>query len=665
MTSFRYSRWDGTQEIDPFTPEELLQHLADQMLDGRELWQAMRDMLQRGARLPSGRQIPGLRDLLERLKERRQQQLQRYNLDSAMEDIKEKLDQIIDKERQGIEQRLEQAGQEDVDQSFQLMLDTMAQRHLDQLNNLPPQTGGRIKQLRDYDFMDPEARQQFEDLLKELQQQVLDQYFQGMKQALGAMTPEQMGQIQQMVQDLNQLLEQHRRGDDSGFQDFMDKWGQFFPDGIENVDQLAQHLAQQMAAMQQLLDSMTPEMRNELDQMLAELFQNRELQMDLSELMENLDALYPIDHDDGMPFMGDEPITLQEALRLMGDMQGLEELERELMEAARSNDATQLNTDQIEHLLGEEARRMAEELQEFARMLEEAGLIRPHGNEWELTPRALRKIGERALQEIFGRIQASIAGDHQLAQNGWGVDRLEETKQYEYGDPFALDMHGTMMNALQRDGGGPPIRLTVDDFDIFRSISVNQCATVIMLDMSYSMLRRGRFIAGRKVAMALDSLIRNKFPRDILHVAAFSYFVLPLKPHQLLDTSWIDPRGTDFPEAIRCAREMLKEYKDGTKQIILITDGEPHANAWGYDYGRYESGWSMREAMEETLREVGRCTKQGITVNTFMLDTEPVITTFVKTLAKLNRGRIFFADPSQLGDYLIVDYMKNRQSRRG
>ncbi len=664
MTMFRYSRWDGTQEIDPFTPEDLLQHLADQMLEGRELWQAMRDMLQRGARLPSGRQMSGVRDLLERLKQRRQEQLGRYNLDSAMEDIKERLDQIIDKERQGIEQRLEDAGRQDVDQSFQQMLDNLAQRHLDQLDNLPPQTGGRIKQLRDYDFMDPEARQQFEDLLKELQQQILEQYFQGMKQALGNMTPEQMGQMQQMVRDLNQLMAEHRMGDDSGFQEFMDKWSEFFPDGIENVDQLAQHLAQQMAAMQQLLDSMTPEMRGELEQMMSELFQNDELQRDLAELMANLDDLFPSDRDDGFNFSGDEPITLKEALRLMGDMQGLEDLERELMEAARSNDAGAIDPDKIEHLLGEEARRMAEELQEFARMLEEAGLIRRRGNEWELTPRALRKIGERALQEIFGRIQASIAGDHQIAQGGWGVDRLEETKAYEWGDPFALDMHGTMMNALQREGGGTPVRITVDDFDVYKSISVNQCATVILLDMSYSMLRRGRFIAGRKVAMALDSLIRNKFPRDILHVAAFSYFVLPLKSHQLLDTSWIDPRGTDFPEAIRCAREMLKEYKDGTKQIIMITDGEPHANAWGYDYGRYENGWSMREAMEETLREVSRCTKQGITVNTFMLDTEPVITTFIKTLARLNRGRIFFADPSQLGDYLIVDYMKNRQQRR-
>jgi uncharacterized protein with von Willebrand factor type A (vWA) domain len=417
--------------------------------------------------------------------------------------------------------------------------------------------------------------------------------------------------------------------------------------------------------MQSLLDSMTPEMRRELDDMLAPLFQDPELQQELAELMNNLDRLYPNQRRDrdGLPFSGDEPVTLQEAMRLMRDMSSLDELEKELLDAVKSNDASELDADEIGRLVGDEARRIAEELQDLARMLEEAGLIRRRGKDWELTPRAMRKVGERALEEIFGRIDRGLAGDHSLSRYGWGVERLDETKPYAFGDALNIDMHGTMMNALRRDGGGTPVHLDMDDFEVYRAVSVNQCSTVIMLDMSYSMLRGGRFQAGRKVAMALDSLIRTKFPRDELHIAAFSYFVLPLESHMLLDNSWIDPRGTDFPEALRAARAMLANRKEGTKQIILITDGEPHANAYGYDFGRYDHGWSMREAMEETLREVSRCTKDGITVNTFMLDTEPVITTFIKALTKLNNGRIFFADPSQLGDYLIVDYVKNRRNR--
>jgi len=655
MARYRYSRWDGSQLLEPFTASDVMDFLADRILDEDDLQSAMRELLQRGAQLPSGRQMPSLRDLLERLRDRRQQQLQRYNLGGLLDDIKEQLEQVVNTEREGIQRRLDEQPGEAADDQLRRMLENVANKHLDQLDGLPPEVGGRIQALRDYEFMDQEARRKFDELLQQLQKQMLENYFQGIKQSLGAMTPEMMGQLQDMVRDLNQLLEQHRRGDDSGFQQFMDKWGQFFPKGIENVEQLAQHLQQSMAAMQSLLDSMSPEMRRELEQMVEQLFQDGSLQRDLAQLMGNLDRLFPDERGDELPFSGEEPVTLQEAMRLMNDMKGLEDLEQDLLNAVRSNDASQLDVDEIGRLVGDEARRMAEELQEFVRMLEEAGFIQRKGKQWALTPRAIRKIGERALQDIFGRIDRGLAGDHSLARFGWGVERLDETKAYTFGDAFTLDAQASVMNALRR--GGVPLHMTPQDFEVYRKSSINQCSTVIMLDMSYSMLWRGRFQAGRKVTLALDSLIRSKFPRDTLHVVAFSYFVLPLEPHMLLDTYWIDPRGTDFPEAFRQARAILGKRKGGTKQIIMITDGEPHANTVGY----YPNGWSMRQAMDDTLREVTRCTREGITVNTFMLDTEPIVTTFIKALTKVNNGRVLFADPNRLGEYIIVDYVKNRR----
>jgi uncharacterized protein with von Willebrand factor type A (vWA) domain len=645
-----------------------MEHLADRILDDRDLWSAMREMLQRGADLRNGRHMPGLRDLLDQLRQRRAQQLQRYNLNTVFDDLKEKLDEVIDTERQGIGKRLGDdegdgaAAPGSSDPMFREILEGMARKHLEQLDSLPPGVGGRIQQLREYDFMEPEARRQFDALMDSLKQQVLDNYFQGMKQALGAVTPEMMSQMRDMVRDLNDLLEEHRNGDDSGFQNFMEKWGDFFPKGIENVDQLAEHLNQQMAAMQSLLDSMTPEMRRELEQMMGPIFNDDALQRELSDLMSNLGRMFPGQRNgDGLNFGGDEPITLQEAMRLMGDMNGIEELEQELLEAVRTNDASRLDSDEIGRLLGDEAQRMAQELRDFFKMLEDAGLIRRKGRDWELTPRAMKKIGERALEDIFGRIDRGLAGDHSIGRWGWGIERLDETKPYAFGDAFDLDMHGTLMNALRREGQGTPVRLDMDDFEVYQAAIQNQCSTVILLDMSFSMLSRGRFQAGRKVALALDSLIRTKFPRDILHLAAFSYFVLPLQSHMLLDDYWIDPRGTDFPEALRVARSMLGKRKGGTKQIIMITDGEPHANSVAYG-SFYENGWSMREAMADTLREVGYCTRDGIVVNTFMLDTQPVVTQFIKTMTKINSGRIFFADPDKLGEYLIVDYLKNRRS---
>ncbi len=306
MVLYRYGRWDGTQAVDPFTASELMEHLADQLLGRGDLPSALRDMLQRGAQLPSGRRMSGLRDLLDRLRERRQQHLEHYNLGSVMDDIQQRLEEVIKTEREGIERRLADAkggseprapssesvsegDQADSDLATQnpelrAMLESMARKHLNQLDDLPPGVGGRVQALQNYDFMDPEARRQFGELLDTLRQQVLENYFQGLKQGIGAMTPEQLAQVQHMVRDLNELLEGRRHGDDSGFEDFMEKWGQFFPDGIENVEQLAEHLRQQMAQMQSLLDSMTPEMRSELQQMLQPLFQNGDLQEDLADL---------------------------------------------------------------------------------------------------------------------------------------------------------------------------------------------------------------------------------------------------------------------------------------------------------------------------------------------------------------------------------------------
>ena len=699
MVLYRYGPWDGTQAVDPFTEDDLMEHLADRLLDRGDLQSVLRDMMQRGAQFDSGRRMGGLRDLLDKLRQRREQQLGQYNLGSVMDDIQKQLEDVLNTEREGIEKRLDNASRQGsgvggqgsgqqpkvapesgdresgpttdepsnprppTPDPLREMLERMAQQHLDKLDQLPPGVGGRIQALQDYDFMDPDARRKFDELMETLRQQVLQQYFQGMQQALGAMTPEMMQQLAQMVRDLNDLLEAHRMGDDSGFEDFMEKWGDYFPDGIENVEQLAQHLHQQMAQMQSLLDSMTPEMRQQLEQMMEPLFQNGALQDELSDLMFNLGRMFPDDRGESFPFSGDEPVTLQEAMRLMGDMKGLEELEQSLIEAAKVNDATRLDADEIGRLVGDEARRMAEELQEFVRMLEEAGFIKRGERGMELTPRAMRKIGERALEEIFGRIDRGLAGEHSLSRYGWGVEQLDETKPFAFGDPFAIDTYGTVMNALRREGQGKPVRLSADDFEVWQSSSINQCSTVILLDMSYSMLHGGRFQAGRKVAMALDSLIRTKFPRDSLKVAAFSYFVLPIEPNMLLDTYWIDPRGTDFPEAIRVAREMLGKIHGGTKQIIMITDGEPHANSTGWGWSGFveEGGWSMRQAMEDTLREVGRCSRDGITLNTFMLDQEPVMTTFIKTMTKINAGRVFFAEPDRLGEYLIVDYVKNRR----
>jgi uncharacterized protein with von Willebrand factor type A (vWA) domain len=720
MRFFRYTRWDGTQQVDAFTPEDVMEQIADELLEDGNLKGALRRMLQRGAEFSSGRRMMGLQELLDRLRNARSNNLDRYNLGSIMDDIVERLEKVIDTERHGIRQRL---GEEDEDESgvggqesgalaeneddaspsgdqpgdqgegqqggqgqrgagsptpgggrrqapgstdpmFRDIFEGMARRHLEQLDHLPPDVGGRIKELRDYDFMEPGAREQFEELMQMLQQQVMQSYFKGLQQGLQSMTPEAMRQMQQMVHDLNELLEKHQQGEDTqgDFEDFMKKWGQFFPEGIENIEQLAEHMQQQIAQMESLLNSMTPEMRQQLEDMVDSLFQDSKMQWEMAQLAANLQRMAPMRGDPGdFNFGGDEPLTLQEAMKLMGDMNSIDELERELMQSVRNNDAANIDADEVGRLLGEEARQMTEQMQQLTRMLEEAGLIKKRGNEWELTPRAMRKIGERALEDIFGKLKSSTFGEHGIDQKGVGVDRIDETKPYLFGDPFMIDTQRSVMNALLREGQGTPIHINMDDFEVYRTEQLTNCSTVIMLDMSYSMMHGG-FQAGRKVALALDSLIRSKFPKDNLYVVAFSYFVLTLRPEMLLDSYWVEyGGGTNFQEALRQARIVLQKHKSGTKQIIMITDGQPTTfSSWSGDDG-WGYGRRSPRAYEETLREVVRCTKDNITINLFMMERGRYESEFVSKMAQLNRGRAFYTSPSKMGEYILLDYVNNKR----
>jgi uncharacterized protein with von Willebrand factor type A (vWA) domain len=682
VTQYRYRVWDGTQPIEPFTPEDAMDFLAGEILDGGDVRSALNRLMRQGANMRDGRRMPGMRELLDRLRARREQDLQRYNLDSVMDEISERLDAVIEKERSTVADRLREAEQPtppdaatdgDVasDQQLRDMLRNIARQRSDQLNTLPGDPGGRIQQLRDYDFMDPDARHDFEELLQMLQKQVIEQYFQGIQQAIESMTPEDMRQAQQMIHDLNELLKQRLRGELPDFEDFMERWGHMFPPGIESLDDLLDYLEQQNAQMQSLLNSMDPHMRGQLEHMMQALLQDHRIQLDLLEMASLMQQLRPRSSGGDFDFFGDEPLSMQEALRLMGELNDVDSLEQELRHAAEMNDVSQLDLDEIARLLGEDAKQIAQQLQQLAQTLEDAGLLRHKGREWELTPRAVRRIGERALRDIFGTVEASTTGEHTLSKRGFGLEPADETKQYTWGDPFGLvDTNRTVLNAVLREGPPAPVHMQPDDFEVHPTYALAQCSTVIMLDMSYSMMHGGRFQAGRRIALALDTLIRSKFPRDHLEVVAFSYFVRALKPSMLLDSYWVQyGGGTNFQQALAQARKMLTRTRGGTRQIIFITDGEP--TTYSYWSGAEPAGGPtpgggfrrLPGVLQETLREVVRCTKEDITINTFILDSSPHVGDFLRTMAKINRGRAFFGSAQELGKYILLDYVNNKRAR--
>jgi len=646
---FRYSRWDGTQEIADLDADDVLAEVADDLLSHGDLETALRRLFQRGLQRPQGGRLPGLQDLLKQLQQRRQQQLDRYDLGSALEDIKKKLEQVLEQEREGIKDRL--AGKS-------------AEQKLAELDALPPDPAGKIKALQDYDFIDPEAERMFQELLRSLQQQMLQPFLSGMKQALEGMRPQDLQRMRQMLSDLNRMLRDHAEGREPDFERFKQKWGQHFP-GVESFEELLEHIARQMAQMQSLLQSMSPDQRRQLEDMMKSLFlKDERLEAELRQLAMHLGEATDLDElTRRYDFRGDDELTLSEAMRLMDELQQMTELERQLRRAQSPSDLEKIDPAQVERLLGQESARDLERLRELAKKLEEAGYLEEKGGELVLTARAIRKIADKALRDVFAHLKRDRFGRHRVEHRGAGGDRTDDTKRYEFGDPFLLDLKETLMNAVERGGPGTPVRLSPDDFEVSRTELSTQSATVVMLDMSRSMINNGYALPAKKVALALSALIRGQFPRDSLSIVGFSLYAREFTPEQLPTLAWNEWNiGTNMHHGFQVARRLLARHKGGNKQIIMVTDGEPTAHMEG---GEAEFSYPpTRRTLEETLKEVRRCTREGITINTFMLERSQMLMAFVEQMARINRGRAFFAAPERLGEYVLVDYVDNARRRR-
>jgi uncharacterized protein with von Willebrand factor type A (vWA) domain len=445
----------------------------------------------------------------------------------------------------------------------------------------------------------------------------------------------------------------------------MDEFGDFFPDQPQNLDELLEQMAQRMAAMQAMLNSMTPEQRAQLQQLSDQLLEDMDLRWQMDQLGQHLQQLFPqMGWQQSYDFEGQDPMGMAQAMQTMQDLGDLDRLENLLRNATSPGALAEADMDRVRDLMGDDVARSLERLAELTKMLEEAGLIEQKEGRLELTPKGLRKIGADALRDLFDKLAKDKTGQHQISRLGQGHERTYETKPYEYGDPFHLDLHRTIRNALRRNGTGTPVSLSPDDFEIEQTEHSTRSSTVLMLDLSLSMPMRDNFLPAKKVAMALHSLITSQFPRDYMGIVGFSETARVLSAAQLPEVSWDFVYGTNMQHGFVLARQLLAK-QTGTKQIIMITDGEPtaHITPRGDVFFNYPP---VQETVEATLREVVRCTRDNIRINTFMLDASSALTSFIEKLSSINRGRAFFTTPETLGDYVLVDFIEHkRQLARG
>ena len=491
-------------------------------------------------------------------------------------------------------------------------MERMSGKYADQMDEM----GRRMQQ----------AHQRYQELMQRMQNQIAERGMQR-KQNLTGQSPQD---LMNMLDRMNQLLQ------DENF--------------LKNLPNMLDAAVDDLDAMMESLSSMTDEQLQQMSEMMSQMQQ-----------LEQLLNQYP--------FQGSQRMGMGEAGQLLGQMRGLE---RFLRWGQRGmGDPSELDLDEIRQLLGEEAYEHLKYLQNVEQMLEEDGYIVRTNHGLKLTPKGMRKIGDKALREIFQMLNKSRWGNHSTSLRGSQGDRMEETKKYEYGDPLNVNISETLLNALERRKKGEPLRISPDDFAVHRVEYSTMSETALLIDVSYSMLMNDALHAGKKVALALHRLIETKYPHDKLHLVAFRSNAKRIQAEDLpsiVSLTYFMEHGTDIKEALRFARQLLGPNRSSNRQIILITDGEPTAATLDRG-GRLHSGWGSAllhsRIVHETLKEVKRCTQSGIKINTFMLGGDYYRQGFVDQLSRLNTGRVFYTSPDQMGNYIMVDYIANKRKRIG
>lgn len=276
-----------------------------------------------------------------------------------------------------------------------------------------------------------------------------------------------------------------------------------------------------------------------------------------------------------------------------------------------------------------------------------------------LTTTGEAQLRQESLDQVFAGLSLGPAGDHRVGRPGVGGERMGETRPWQFGDTFeAVDVPSSLRNALRRGG----VELHEEDLEVYESEHAATCATVLLLDLSHSMILYGedRITPAKRVAMALAELIRTRYPKDDLDVVTFGDEAVQV-PIERLPYVTVGPFHTNTREALRRAQDILRRKKHPNRQILMITDGKPSAlterngeiykNPFGLD----------RRVIAKTLEEADRCRRAGIPITTFMLTEDPVLVKFVEEFTAINRGRAYFSGLGKLGDFLFVDYVRNRR----
>jgi len=678
MTNYRYGRYVyGPDPLaDSYDVRGAVDEMGDAILAGASPADALRDLLRKGS---EGRR--GLDDLLRRVRDRQREIRGSGRLDGILEQARALLDTAVGQERAelfpdpGDEARLREAD----------------------LDALPADTAQAIRRLADYDWRSPTARQTFERLRQLLRSEVLDSQFRGVRQVLQSPDPQAMQRIKDMLGDLNEMLAADARGThtQADFDRFMERYGDLFPDHPQNLEELVDSLISRMAAAERLLRSLSEEQRQELAELMSNALNDAGLESEMARLADALRARRP-DLDraammGGVQMSGEEPLGLGDATTALAELADLAELENAFGQEYPGASLDDIDEDAVRRAFGRQAVDDVEALRRIERELERQGYLARNGGRLELTPKAVRRLGDTALRRIFTDMSfGGRGGDHDQRDAGQVGELTGTTRPWEFGDEQPLDVPATVRNALlrtagsgalapargERGGGQPPrdqggsgggrpprVSLASRDFEVAETERRTAAVVSLLVDLSYSMQLRGTWAAAKQTALALHALLRSRFPQDAIQVVGFSNYARELRETDLAGLGWDMVQGTNLHHALMIAGRHIDRHPEHEPVVLIVTDGEPTAHL--QRDGRSWFDWPPSpETLELTLAEVDKMTRRHAALNIFMLADDARLSAFVDNVARRNGGRVLQAAPERLGEYVIRDFLRTRRASR-
>lgn len=651
----RYSRYTGGP--DPLAPpvdlREALEAIGQDVMEGTSPRRALSEMLRRGTRNMSGAD-----KLAAEANRRRRELLQRNSLDGTLADIKKLLDEAVLAERKELARAL------DDDARFGEL----------QLESLSPSPAKAVQELSEYDWRSQEAREKYDQIKDLLGREMLDQRFDGMKQALENATDEDRQRVNDMLDDLNDLLDKHANGQDSqqDFDEFMAKHGQFFPENPKNIDELLDSLATRAAAAQRFRNSLSEQQRAELDSLAQQAFGSPSLMNALNRLDSHLQAARPgEDWNGSQRFTGDDPLGMGEGAQALADIAELEQLAEQLSQSYSGATMDDVDLDMLARQLGEEAAVDARTLSELERALMNQGFLdRGADGQWRLSPKAMRQLGQAALRDVAQQLSGRH-GERDTRRAGAAGELTGATRPWQFGDTEPWNVTRTLTNSVLREAGtggsAGPIRITVEDVEISETETRTQAAVALLVDTSFSMVMENRWLPMKRTALALSHLVSTRFRSDALQIVAFGRYARTVTTAELTGLEGVYEQGTNLHHALALASRHLRRHPNAQPVILVVTDGEPTAHLEDFDGNGSSSVFfdypPHPRTIAHTVKGFDEVAKLGAQVTIFRLGSDPGLARFIDQVARRVGGRVVVPDLDGLGAAVVGDYLSAKRRR--